>query len=179
MGRHFPHIGKFLDVCTFALKKTICQTQTPTLFGFGSGGETLSFPHASPPLCVLCVHYCVWLWLRVFVCFVHNLISVSLTENATHVFTKRGLCGNPLKEAKMSFQTEAKCWSPQIFMWLCHRWQPFHAATVSNWRLQSCFVKHFCFPQREAPSTTLLVTLSICPSQELRGTLPREPCWVT
>lgn len=43
----------------------------------------------------------------------------------------------------------------------------------------SQFLKHFFFPWWEAPSTTLPVTLSICPGQELRGTLPREPCWVT
>lgn len=175
MGRHFPHIGTFLDVCTFALKKTICQTQPPTVFGFDSGGATLSFPHARPPLRGPCVHHCVW--LAVFVCFVHNLIKVSLTENATHVFTKHGLCGNPLKETKISFQTEAKCWSPQIFMWWCHRWQPLRTATGLNWRLQSRFVKHFCFPQWEAPSTTLLVTLSICPGQELRGCSPESHVW--
>lgn len=142
MGRHFPHIGKFFDICTFALRKTIHQTQTPTLFGFDSGGETLSFPHARPHLCVVCAHYCVWLCVLCVLC---NLISVSLTENATHVFTRHGLCGNPLKETKISFQTEAKCWSPQIFMWLCHRWKPFHTATVLNWRLQSLVHETFLF----------------------------------
>lgn len=56
----FPHIGRFLDVYTFALKKTICQTQTPTLFGFDSGGETFSFPRAKPPsVRTVCVHFCV------------------------------------------------------------------------------------------------------------------------
>lgn len=55
MGRRFAHIGKFLDVCTFALKKTICQT--PALFGFDSGGEICSFP--------LYVHMCVCVFVHI------------------------------------------------------------------------------------------------------------------
>lgn len=172
MGRHFPHIGKFLDVCTFALKKTICQTPDPRpCLVLTLGVKPTHFRMQGPLyVCVPCVHSCVWVWL----CFMHNLISVSLTENATHVLTKHGICGNRLKETKIPFQTEAKCWSPQIFMWLCHRWQPFQTATARNWRLQSWFEKHFCVPQWEARSTTLLVTLSICPGQELRGKTPQR-----
>lgn len=99
------------NLWTFApLHLTICQT--PALFGVDSGGEICSFPlyvHMCVRLCILWVHY------SSAMCFV---LSKFHSENATHMFTKQRLCGNPLKETKIPFQTEAKCRSPQIFMWL-------------------------------------------------------------
>lgn len=117
-GETFSTHWQILDICTLALKKTIYQTQTPALLGFlfcsSSRGKTYSFPHAGP-LCVstvVCNCDCVFVW---------SFISASLGENTTHVYTKQRLCGNTHLETKTWFQTGAKCSSPQIFMWLCHK----------------------------------------------------------
>lgn len=170
MGRHFPHIGKFLDVCTFALKKTIWQSQTPTLFGFHSGGETLSFPHAHLVLCVYRV--CVCALLCSTVCFVHRKYHPCIYENTGFVVT-------PLKKLESLSRQKQSVEAHKHSCGHATDGSLFIQPRLLNWRLHCRFLKHFCFPRPEAPSTTSPVTLSICPSQELRGTLPRESCWVT
>lgn len=58
---------------------------------------------------------------------------------------KHGLCGNPLKETRISFQTEAKCRSPQTFMRSCHRWQPFHSASAFKLKASLSVPETFLF----------------------------------
>lgn len=125
MGRLFPHIGKFWTFAPLHLRKQSarprpqpCLALTPAL-----NGENDSFSHARPPLCVCTVYAQLCLTVTVCFCVFSAQSYLSFTqENATHLHTKRGLCGNPLKETKISLQTEAKCCRPQIFMRLCHRW---------------------------------------------------------
>lgn len=115
MGRRFAHIGKFLDVCTFALKKTICQT--PALLGFDSGGEICSFPlyvHMCERLCILWVHYS------------SAMCCLSFTQRMPPICSQnRGFVVTPLKKLKsLSRQKQ----SAEAHKYLCgygRRWQPF------------------------------------------------------
>lgn len=177
MGRHFPHIGKFFDVCTFVLKKTICQTPDPdpVWFWLRRWNRLISSCRA-PSVCVLCVCTIVFDCDCVFfVCFQHNLIRVSLTENTSHVFTKHGLCGNSLKEAKISFQTEAKCWSPQIFMWLCHRWQLFLYSHSTKLKASLLVCEIFLFSPMGGSLYHLAGDPQHLPQPRAEGNAPQRP----
>lgn len=128
---------------------------------------------------MLCV--CVCAGFHVF--FVHNLISFSLVEKChPYVFKKKtkntGFVVAPLKKVKSLSRREQ---SVEAHKYSCGR------ATDGSFFIEprfeteclSRFLKHLVPPNGKAPSTTSPVTLSICTGPELRGSIPRESCWVT
>lgn len=159
-GDIFHTFANFWTFAPLHLRKQSGRPQTPALFGFNSVGETDSFPLR---VCVLWVQYCVF--LCIILSQFHSLKMPPMYSQST------GFVVTSLKKLKsLSRQkqsVEAHKYScgyatdGRLFM------QPQHYSEGF-----SCFMKHCCFPRWEAPSSTLLVTLSICPSQELRGTLP-------
>lgn len=98
MERYSPHTGDlFFYVCTFYTYKNAVPDLDRNPFGFGSGGKMLSFPHTPP----VCGWVCTCLWLQGFMCFLYNVVSFSLRENATRVLKKNtGFVVAALKKVK-------------------------------------------------------------------------------
>lgn len=123
---------------------------------------------------------CALLCLTVCFCVSCAILSPFHSPTMPPMYSQNmGLVVTPLKKLKCLSRQKQSVEAHKYSCGYATDGSPFIQPRFSTEGFSLWFLKHFCFPQWEAPSTTLLVTLSICPCQELRGTLPREPCWLT
>ena len=74
-GDIFHTLANFWTFAPLHLRKQSARPQTPTLFGFDSGGETYSFPHTRPHLSVYTLYAQLCLSVTVFLCVLCIILS--------------------------------------------------------------------------------------------------------